>query len=71
MLAVPIQALLREERRVGLKASRLLIFQLMGEVGALVNLSLMPLLLNFAASFPWSDPMLTKQPFDYNSLPWV
>lgn len=66
-----IQAPLREERRVGLTASRLPVFQLMLEIDALVNFSLMPLTLNFATSFPCSDPLLAKQSFDCNYLPWA
>lgn len=41
MLAVPTQALPREERRIGLRTAE---FQLMVEMGALVNLDPMPLM---------------------------
>ena len=71
LLSVPIHALSRGEKRVGPKASRLLVFQRMAEVNVWINLSQMPLMLSFATRFPRSDPMLAKQPCDHNFLPWV
>lgn len=71
LLSVPIHALSGGQKRVGLKASRLLVFQCMVEVNVRINLSQMPLMLSFATRFPHSDLMLAKQACDYNFLPWV